>query len=328
MNDDRETKGEQDAAVWLAKSRSGNLGDPDRDAFQAWKLNPSNASAFQALSTLYARLDEIGADEPILRAREAALHRAGRRARFQRLAAAASIALAGLTSIGFVLGTRQVAPAAVEERFSTLVGQGANATLNDRSHVTLDADTEIAVRFEDAARQVRLARGRAYFEVARDKSRPFMVQTRFGTVRATGTAFSVSSRSDDVDVVLREGGVSVVLNSNATRGSSAPIDMRPDMKLTINEKGWSLRHVHSDNALAWTQGFVMFDNMRLGDAIEELNAYSHRKIMVSSDLHDRPISGTFRAGRQEDFARALSAYGIARIESSTVNTIKLTAPIK
>lgn len=328
MNDDRENNSERDAAAWLARSRSDNLGHADREAFEAWKQIPSNVSTFRALSTLYDRLDAIGADEAILRAREAALRRAGRRARLQKLAVAASIALAGLTGIGFVFGTRQVAPAAVEERFSTLVGQGASATLDDRSRVTLDADTEIAVRFEDAARHVRLARGRAYFEVAKDKSRPFMVETRFGTVRATGTAFSVSSRSDDVDVVLREGGVSVALNSNATRGSSAPIDMRPDMKLTINEKGWFLRHVPSDNALAWTQGFVVFDNMRLGDAIEELNAYSHRKIMVSPDLHDRPISGTFRAGRQEDFARALSAYGMARIESSTTNTIKLAAPIK
>ncbi|XHS01434.1 sensor [Sphingomonas sp. DBB INV C78] len=328
MNEDRDTIREHDAADWLARCRSGDLSDTDREAFETWKQVPSNASAFQALSTRYERLDDIAAEDPILRAREAALRRAGRRAGLQKLAMAASIAFAGLTGIGLFIGTFDGAPAPTEERFATRVGQGASATLADRSRVTLDADSEILVQFEQSARHVRLLRGRVYFEVAKDKSRPFVVLTRFASVRATGTAFSVSSRSDELDVVLREGSVRVAVDPRTIGRPAAPIDMQPDTKLTVGDGGWSLRHVPSDSALAWTQGFVVFDNRKLGDAIEELNAYSHRKIVIGPGLDERPISGTFRAGRQEDFARALSAYGIARIESNTVNRIILAAPTK
>lgn len=328
MNGDMETMVEEDAATWLARLQCGNLDDADRQRFDAWRYIPSHAAAFEVLSALYGRLDAIGAEQPLLAAREAALRRASRRPTFQKIAITAAIALAGVTGSWFVIASRKATPAMTEQIVSTQVGQGATTTLADKSRVTLDADTQIAVSFGGEMRHIRLMRGRAYFEVAKDAARTFVVTTPFGTVRATGTAFSVGTRSDELDVVLREGGVRVALGAGISRDPSAPIAMLPGTKLTANARGWTLRPVPSDNALAWTQGFVVFDNERLRDAVEELNAYSNRKIVLHSGLVDRRISGTFRAGRQDDFAQALSAYGIAKIEKTRPDAIILATPEK
>ncbi|MEH3160166.1 MAG: FecR domain-containing protein [Sphingomonas taxi] len=64
--------------------------------------------------------------------------------------------------------------------------------LDDGSTVTLGAQTVLTVGFTRERRQLALERGEALFEVAHDRSRPFVVQTPFGAVTAVGTAFDVA----------------------------------------------------------------------------------------------------------------------------------------
>jgi len=83
--------------------------------------------------------------------------------------------------------------------FSTVIGGLEAVPLGDGSRVTLNTDSELQVSLEPTERVVNLNHGEAYFEVAQDKTRPFIVKAGHARVIAVGTQFSVRRDGDQVD---------------------------------------------------------------------------------------------------------------------------------
>ena len=72
------------------------------------------------------------------------------------------------------------------------VGETRFVTLEDGSHVHLDSRSAIAVRYDGSQRRIALLQGEAWFEVAPNKDRPFVVEAAGGSVTARGTAFDLA----------------------------------------------------------------------------------------------------------------------------------------
>ena len=103
-----------------------------------------------------------------------------------------------------------IAPAAqasFRQRYGTAVGATRVISLPDGSRLTLDTDSQVEVTIDGKARTVQLERGQAFFEVAHDRQRPFVVDTGRLSVTAVGTAFSVRRVGSDIRVVVAEGTV-------------------------------------------------------------------------------------------------------------------------
>jgi transmembrane sensor len=92
-------------------------------------------------------------------------------------------------------------------RYSTPVGVFASLPLQDGSKITLDTRTQVRVDLSNTERRVDLDRGEAYFEVAKDPRRSFVVRAGRERIIALGTQFSVRRNGDDVRVVVTEGSV-------------------------------------------------------------------------------------------------------------------------
>src|SRR5690606_34952861 len=92
--------------------------------------------------------------------------------------------------------------------------------LPDGSTVRLGALTSISLNYTDEMRYLVLEGGEAFFEVARDQRRPFIVQTGAITVKAVGTAFNVRRAAERVSVTVSEGAVDVV-RKPANQGASS-----------------------------------------------------------------------------------------------------------
>src|SRR3546814_4407377 len=93
-------------------------------------------------------------------------------------------------------------------RTDTLVPETTlfRSPLRDGSAVTLNSNSEIDVDFDEGIRHVRLLRGEALFDVAKDSIRPFVVEADSTRVTAVGTSFTVNRVSGrDVQVLVREG---------------------------------------------------------------------------------------------------------------------------
>jgi transmembrane sensor len=215
------------------------------------------------------------------------------------------------------------------DRYSTPVG-GLNVVhLSDGSQVTLNTDTSLRVVMTKGQRRIDLKKGEAFFEVAHDSSRPFVVYAGDKRVMAVGTKFSVRRESDDVQVVVTEGRVSLaaaepqILRTVAAdiRGESyqeipgagpgtgttyPPATMLRAGTVAQTANADVLVHqqtaAESEALLGWRNGYVVFRDTALADAVNEFNRYNMRKMVIGDPkIADIRIGGNFRANNTAAF---------------------------
>ncbi|MDB5456232.1 MAG: anti-FecI sigma factor, FecR, partial [Caulobacter sp.] len=190
--------------------------------------------------------------------------------------------------------------------YSTAVGEQVSVGLEDGSRVRLNTDTRLRVRFGAGERRVELQRGQAFFEVAHDSGRPFIVVAGRAQVRAVGTRFDVRRDDGDVRVTLAEGRVAVRDDTLATKDWM----LSPGQSLALGAHATSATPVPVDvpALTAWTTGHLSFRDMTLAEAVSEINRYSRSKIVLGPGAPaDRRISGVFAAGDTDDFVAAVTA---------------------
>ncbi|MCW3807134.1 FecR family protein [Plebeiibacterium marinum] len=145
-------------------------------------------------------------------------------------------------------------------------------TLSDGTKVHLNSMSSLKypIAFNDSVREVQLT-GEAYFEIARDKKRPFYVLTDEIKVKQYGTAFNVKNRQKDfVEVVLVHGKVSLI-HDNFTKEQV----MKPNQLATYSKssKKVVLADVDIDPYIAWNIGKFIFNDMSLVEIMENLSLW-------------------------------------------------------
>lgn len=271
-------------------------------------------------------LDQFSATQP------SAARKLLRNARPAWLALAAAVALIAFGGLWFWMhGTAQ--PESGSMSYRTAPGQTTRIQLPDGSHVTLDADSELNVLLTPGRRALTLARGEGYFQVAKDGSRPFVVQAGATQVTAVGTAFNIRRSANRTVVAVLEGKVEVVADPQS--GPNAPLPAaarRDDSRNTAGSE--SPRHVvrltaqvaageavsysgsgdfHSlpapeaSLAAAWLQGHRRYYNEPLRYVLADVSRYTGRKIEVSDDLTgELQFTGTLDLDNSEAWLRGLS----------------------
>jgi transmembrane sensor len=195
-----------------------------------------------------------------------------------------------------------------EESYSTPVGGFQRLPLADGSRVELNTDSRLKIAFQKAERRLVLVSGEAFFDVAHDRSRPFVVDAGYYTVTAVGTAFSVRRDSGKVRVIVSEGLVRVDRNdgSNASPmvfvAAGQRIDARPAAAIAV-ERTTSMA---LEEALSWREGMLAFEEEPLASVAAEFNRYNQRQLIVDPAVANVKVSGTFRANNVEGFVRLLN----------------------
>ena len=325
------TAAQRQAARWFARQRARVTSRTEQAAFRAWlEATPENGEAYRQLSELWDFAEKVRAEPGMLAARERALARypsSQHRPRILRAALwAATAAIVAGAAAALLMMVQRSAPI---QMFRTGVGQTANVGLVDGSRLTLDTDTVVRVRLTAHNRAIYLDRGRAYFKVAKDQSRPFIVNAAGHSVRATGTAFEVTAEPQRFEVLLVEGHVRVSTPSakpldNGKEGVYT--DLEPGTRLSVTaSRTWTLTKIDSSRELAWTEGQLRFDDKPLGEIVAEMNRYSHRKIVINDPaIANRLLYGAFMAGDVDQFVRALTDYKIAKVQSEDEDVVVLT----
>jgi transmembrane sensor len=185
----------------------------------------------------------------------------------------------------------------------TLEGERLTVSLPDRSEVSLAPLGVMAVTYSEGARNVRLERGLAYFSVAADAGRPFIVTAGERVITVTGTEFQVSLSGDWPEVVLAEGAVEV-----STRGDAeAPVHrLNPGERLAGPGRNPDIDPVDVDTETAWRSGQLVFRDTPLGEVAAAFNRHAHEPIeVVGEAARTVRISGVFRHQQVHDFVAAL-----------------------
>ncbi|MBV9996363.1 MAG: FecR domain-containing protein [Caulobacteraceae bacterium] len=237
---------------------------------------------------------------PMLRdaRRFAAGRRTLRQKRLWLAGGAASLVVASAAAL-LVLGAEKPL------EISTRVNQVKTVRLTDGSEITLDAESAVEVRYGLLDRRVRLSSGRAWFDVAKNKVRPFKVEAGQTVVTAVGTAFDVATGATGVDVTLARGAVLV---------SASRSDGRQVLRLTPGEQAhvegqgeMRRRRIELARAGAWRQGVIDLDRVSLAAALEEINRHLAHKIEVEDPAaSNKLVSGVFRAGDEKAVTAAIT----------------------
>lgn len=226
-------------------------------------------------------------------------------------------------------------PPTVVRDASTEIGERTLLVLADGSKVTLNTASAVHADYSGQERRVTLVRGEAFFDVAKDSNRPFVVYAGSRHVVAVGTAFDVRLQDRQVKVTLVEGKVRVLrINGSTAVGATAPV--QPESAVTLeagstlvarDDGADQLERLDTARATSWRSGNLVFDGERLSDVVAEMNRYSREQLVIGNPaLAERRVSGVFEPAGGPGFAKALEAYGIAHATQQNATTIVLDSP--
>ena len=218
------------------------------------------------------------------------------------------------------------------DRYTTPVGGIASVSLKDGSNVTLNTATEVRVELSAQERQIDLERGEAFFEVAKDANRPFVVKAGTKRVIAVGTQFSVLRNADDIRIIVAEGTVRIedsVAGSGQTPGLPLTAGSSADAVFlsagSVARAGAAGILVQKETPsetqeqLSWRTGILTFRDQTLLEAAAEFNRYNERQLVIRDPaIAALKIEGNFRATNMDAFVRLLEhGFPLHAVESDS-----------
>ncbi|HKU97242.1 MAG TPA: FecR family protein [Vineibacter sp.] len=293
------------AQRWFVLLRDQDASEADRAAFARWLADdPANQAAWERTQRLWSRLDDL---TPHLRHRlHAEIGNRGhapamsgpatgrsRRAWLQGAAAAALVVAGG----GYAL----TVPGPFAD-YRTRTAERRTVTLPDGSTMELGSNTAVSLAFDSDIRRLVLHAGEAFFQVAADARRPFIVAADRGATRALGTAFNIKRQADAVTVSVIEHAVAVSVDGQPAVTVGQGQQVRYDHRRLD-----AVRAADVADVQAWRRDRLVFRDSPLRAVIADLERYRSGRIVITDDRIARiPVTGVFHA-RQTDAALATIA---------------------
>jgi transmembrane sensor len=318
---------ERTAFSWVQRDHAG-LTESERADLDSWlSADMRHLEKFEELKSTWTRFEEFS-NEIVLQDGQPRL------SRFTPPKAPADIipirpllpyvAAAAVLVAALFLWRQPVDPAVAPVSFPALVQQ---RTLEDGSTVDLNRGAEVASAYGPSERRVRLVRGEALFTVAKNPSRPFIVEVGGIEVRAVGTVFNVRLDNHAVEVVVTEGKVQVASPQTTIplleAGQSTTVSLAQTAIPQVDE----LTPVELESKLLWQPKLLDFDDAPLSEIIAEFNRRNPVRLVIEQDsLRARRMSASFRSDNIEGFVRLLESHFAVRAEHRGDREIALTRP--
>jgi transmembrane sensor len=284
----------REASRWVTQLVSGEATDADAAALENWRRSdPAHEAAFVEAVRVWKGL---GASGRAFIKLEGAPSWPGRRRQMTRRVMLGGGAALAAASVGYALVDPPLGlwPSLDELNadYRTATGEQRRVTLTDVT-VEMNTQTSIAVdmRGSDIDR-VKLIAGQASFVVPQQARRNLAVIAGSGRMVTNRGRFDVRSIGAAVDVTCTDGQVRV-----EQRGQSMVLPAGAQLRYDRDSIGESVT-VDTTEATSWQQGFIVFRNIPLADAIAEVNRYRPgRVILLNSALAATTVSGRFRIER-------------------------------
>ena len=300
MNWQESDKMHDAAAAWVARMDSGEWTDADEADLQAWFLaDPRHAGALLQMQASWIACDEaISIAEKSDGGPSAS---ASTRLDRRTLIAAGGTALAASLA-GGLIWVRSI------QSYQTGVGEIRRIPLKDGSVAAVNTMSRIEVKLAESHREVFIDSGEAWFQVAKDPARPFVVAAGRVRAQAVGTAFSVRKRDSGADVVVTEGTV----EAWADGAEGAKIQLVAGEGAFVANNAGVTRLPYAPNSpessLAWRVGRIELVGESLASAATEFNRYNKRQIVIGDpSIGAELFDGVFRIDDPEGFALAVKS---------------------
>ena len=163
-------------------------------------------------------------------------------------------------------------------------GEKSKVILADSTVVWLNSDSKLTYSndFDSDIRLVLLT-GEGYFDVKKNRSKPFIVRTASADITVFGTRFNVSAYADEpsTEATLEEGKIGVYIS-----GHSSPVSVKPGERMVYNNISdeVSLNNVNTDLYTSWKENKLRFDDAHFGDVVKKLERWYDVKIILDKGL--------------------------------------------
>ncbi len=278
------------AVAWFVRLRDEEASQADRAAFVVWlRADPAHERAWRELEAVWGALDRSAIPKAGGPAASSRIARRTSRPLWRPLAAAAVILV--LTMAGL-----QIPSSGLLADHRTGIGERRIVVLADGSSIELGPTSAIDIDLGKTRRAVRLVMGEAFFNIARDAARPFVVSAGRGEIAVLGTAFDVKiGRDEAVSVVVSESKVAVSVAGSAAVGVAA------GQEVSYDGNGLSaVRAADLDLAQAWRHDQLVFHDTPLDTVLSELGRYHRGRIqLLGGELGRRRITAVFDAKRPD-----------------------------
>jgi transmembrane sensor len=170
----------------------------------------------------------------------------------------------------------------------TATGEQRTLRLSDGTLINLNTHSAVDVRFDEKQRLVVLQEGEILVETGHGDARPFIVETREGSMRALGTRFLVKREEQGTRLSVLQSAVAAHPQSNPDE-----LILREGQQMLIRNDGLGPVTALNLGADAWTRGMLVVDNARLEDLIHEIGRYRPGHLGVAPEVADLRITGSF-----------------------------------
>jgi transmembrane sensor len=197
---------------------------------------------------------------------------------------------------------------------STPKGGEYAVTLPDGSKVWLNAVSSVTfpTTFTGSERKVTIT-GEVYFEVAKDVARPFLVETKGQTVKVLGTHFNINAYADEhkIKTTLLEGSIKI----DADNGSKI---LRPGQQAEVTgDRIRVIDGVNTDAAVAWKNGYFIFDNTDLPSLMHQLSRWYGVNIIYSGNPGEHEFVGEIK--RKTNLSNVLKILAVSGVRFKIEN---------
>lgn len=178
---------------------------------------------------------------------------------------------------------------AVTNIMTTPRGRQYKLELSDGTKVWLNASSSITFPTSFAANERKVSiKGEVYFEVAKDKSRPFTVSVKDVEVKVLGTHFNINSYDDEseINATLLEGSVLVGKKDKK-------VLLKPGQQAEIKNTGAvAVKELDNfDEVMAWKKGMFYFNNASLETVLRQLSRWYDVDIVFEKGVVSRNFEG-------------------------------------
>jgi transmembrane sensor len=320
----RRARAAEEAAEWVTRLDSGPLSPSERNEFLNWlRESPLHVSEMLQISRISSALSKFGQwnwlAPPGEVSRTSPAHNgvphSATPVPHQRATRSLRPLSALAASLTILVGVMTLHQPLSGNNLHTQIGERRQITLADGSVVQMSSNTDLQIRLEPTRRSVTLQRGEASFRVAKDPSRPFIVDASAAQVQAVGTMFTVARSTESVVVTVTEGRVSVTpadAGDSVTPGgtSAARVSLTANERIVVSSRGVvsPVRRVENDPLIEWGDNRLAFDRVSVADVVKQFNRRNTVQIRLSdTSLGSRTISGVFYTRDPQSFVDVLQS---------------------
>ena len=329
--------------------------DAKSQAFIEWQrwmnADPSHRAAYERIEQTMMRL-KIPVKPPLPSAEEMAadeydgsmsveewqsLPRATRKSSWVRFSIAAGLAVLSLVVAGGLWLDRHYRVQHGTLALHTSAGERREFELPEGSRITLDADSALIVELTPELRSLQLTRGEAYFKVAKDAARAFIVRAGNAQVRAIGTAFDVRMSADRTVVAVTDGRVEVT--SEASQPAKASVDKHSvqtflaarvsageAVSYASNAGLQELPAAEASLATSWLNGRRQYHNEPLRYVLADIDRYTGKHIEIAAGpTGDLEFTGTLDLNNTAAWIKGLSVALPVKIAEGTEGELSIEA---